>query len=93
MSNPITTSGLKSGSQVTYKGGHTTRDWVRSHNNAITGQEVAGDLLVTTWMSKNGMQTCATSRNTGPPEQPDSEFILLHIAQYTTDMISEKPIP
>ena len=93
MSNPITTSGLKNGNQVTYKGGHSTRDWVRSHNNAITGQEVAGNTLVTTWMSKNGIQTCVSHRGMGPPEQPDSEFILMHIGDYTTDMVAEKPIP
>jgi hypothetical protein len=91
LSNPISTSGLKSGLVSTnHLSGESTQAWVGRHSTSVELSKPSGNTLKTTWTSANGPQTVSTDR---APNESDESFLLRHILDYSDGMVSEPPIP
>jgi hypothetical protein len=89
--NPITTTGLSSGSVATnFQSGQTTRDWIESHNAGISAQWPSGNSLKTTWTSVAGPEEVTTVRW---PDETDAAFMVRHKGDYVTAMTGALPVP
>jgi hypothetical protein len=91
MANPITTSGLNSGSVSTqHQSAQTTGEWVRSHCESLDSETPAGNTLTTEWTSAGGKEQTVTTRKAG---ESDATFMARHEAEFATDMTDAPPIP